>query len=315
MYFNAPHFNTPKNSSAVPGTSRRTLLKYLAAAGAAAASATALASCGLGGASAGNSRTIRLISSQVKVYEEPVTIAARLLKDAGWDLQTTFVNDINQPNIAVANGEADANCFQHMAYLAQFNRDQGLDLVPLFYIRNSPAVLYSYKHKAVTDLPDGATVSIPVDTANNGRALFMLRAHGLLDLADGVTVVTASQQDITANPRNLKFVEVDQLSLSQTLEDVDAGFMFQSTAVDAGIHEKATVIAEEQEDDEIPYRSIFAGTREFAGSEAADALRTAVQSDEVREFFAGYQDGFFQLPWDEDPLPAFEQLSASVTAS
>lgn len=301
------HSITPKNSSAPPALSRRTLLAYLAAAGAAA---PVLAGCGFRSADAGtDERTIRLISSQVKVYEEPVGIAGRLLAEKGWKLQPTFVNDINQPNIAVANGEADANCFQHMAYLAQFNRDKGLDLVPLFYIRNSPAVLYSRRHAALADLPDGATISIPVDPANNGRALFMLRAHGLLELSDGVTVVNASQQDITANPRNLSFVEVDQLSLSQTLADVDAGFMFQSTAIDAGIDKEATVVAEEQEADEVPYRSVFAGTREFAAGEGARELRAAVQSPEVRDFFAGYQDGFFQLPWDEDPLPAFEQLS------
>ena len=302
------HSLTPKNSSGPAALSRRTLLAYLAAAGAAA---PVLAGCGFRSASGADTdnRTIRLISSQVKVYEEPVTIAGKLLAGKGWSLQPTFVNDINQPNIAVANGEADANCFQHMAYLAQFNRDKGLDLVPLFYIRNSPAVLYSQRHAALADLPDGATISIPVDPANNGRALFMLRAHGLLELSDGVTVVTASQQDITANPRNLKFVEVDQLSLSQTLADVDAGFMFQSTAIDAGIQDKAAVVAEEQEEDAVPYRSIFAGTREFAAGEGARELRAAVQSPEVREFFAGYQDGFFQLPWDEDPLPAFEELS------
>ncbi|MET4060687.1 D-methionine transport system substrate-binding protein [Arthrobacter sp. UYP6] len=297
---------TPKNSSGAP--SRRTLLAYLAAAGAAA---PVLAGCGFqtaADAGAGN-RTIRLISSQVKVYEEPVVIAGKLLAQKGWKLEPTFVNDINQPNIAVANGEAEANCFQHMAYLAQFNRDKNLDLVPLFYIRNSPAVLYSQRHTSLADLPDGATISIPVDPANNGRALFMLRAHGLLELSDGAKVVTASQQDITANPRNLKFVEVDQLSLSQTLADVDAGFMFQSTAIDAGIHEQAAVVAQEQEEDEIPYRSVFAGTRDFAAGAGARELRAAIQSPEVREFFAGYQDGFFQLPWDEDPQPAFEALS------
>lgn len=290
-----------KNSS--PNAfSRRTLLRSLAAA-AVAAPVLGATGCGFSGAAAGGSgdKTITIISSPVKVYEEPVKIAQKLLADKGWTLEVQFVSDINQPNLSVAQGEADANCFQHGAYLMKFNEDKGLDLVPLFYIRNSPAVLYSYKYKDLEQLPDGAKISIPVDPANNGRALFMLRSKGLLELRDGVNVVTTSQADITSNPKNLQFVEIDQLSLSQTLKDVDAGFMFQSTAVDAGIHEQANIVAEEEEEDAIPYRALFAAKPEFAGTEKAKALQEAIQSPEVAEFFKTYQDGFFQLPWDEDP--------------
>jgi D-methionine transport system substrate-binding protein len=289
------------DSSLSAGLSRRSLLRSLAVA-AASVPVLGAAGCAASGASgASGDKTIRIISSPVKVYEEPVKIAQKLLADKGWTLQAQFVNDINQPNLAVAQGEADANCFQHGAYLEQFNKDKGLDLVPLFYIRNSPAVLYSYKYTDLKQLPDGAKISIPVDPANNGRALFMLRAKGLLELKDGISVVTASQADITANPKKFQFVEIDQLSLPQTLKDVDAGFMFQSTAIDAGVNKEAHLVAKEEHEDEIPYRALFAGTREFAGTEKAKVLREAIQSPEVAEFFKNYQDGFFELPWDEDP--------------
>jgi D-methionine transport system substrate-binding protein len=294
----------PKNSPSAPNVSRRSLLRGLLGA-AAAVPVLGTVGCGLSNAGAASGgagdKTIRIIASSVKSYQEPITIAQKLLAEKGWTLEAKFVNDIIQPNLSVAQGEYDANAFQHGAYLTQFNKDKGLNLVPLFYIRNSPAALYSYKHASLADLPQGGKVSIPVDPANNGRAFFMLQTHGLLTLREGPTVVTATKADIIDNPRNLEFIEVDQLSLSQTLEDVDAGFMFQSTAIDAGVHTQANLVAEDAVEDEIPYRSIFASTPEFAGTEKAKVLEEAIQSPEVAEFFKTYQDGFFELPWDDDP--------------
>lgn len=278
---------------------RRNFLK-LAAAGAGAFSVATLAGCGLaGGTASGSDKTIKMIVTESEPYQEPTKIAQKLLEAKGWKLEPTYVTDIVQPNLAVANGEYDVNFFQHNAYLKQFNADKGLDNVGLFYVYSGPGGLWSEKHKSLDELPDGAKIGIPVDTANNGRALFLLRDAGLLELSEA-TVVHTSQENITANPKNLKFVEVDQQSLVQTLPDVDAGFLIARMAADAG-HSKDDALAFEAEADQVPFRIVVAARPDFVGSEKAKALQEAYQSPEVKEWFENYQGGILPTPWDEDP--------------
>jgi D-methionine transport system substrate-binding protein len=171
---------------------RRNFLKY-ALAGAGAVSVSALTGCGLvnpGGASAAGSggKIIKIIVTESAPYQEPTKIAQKLLEAKGWTLEPTYVTDIIQPNLAVANGEFDANFFQHNAYLRQFNQDKGLENVGLFYVYSAPGGIWSDKYKSLAELPDGAKIGIPVDPANNGRALFMLRDAGLLELSEATVI-------------------------------------------------------------------------------------------------------------------------------
>ncbi|MCC9194976.1 MetQ/NlpA family ABC transporter substrate-binding protein [Arthrobacter sp. zg-Y916] len=285
---------------------RRNFLK-LALAGAGAASLTAATGCGLtGGAAASGDKTIKIIATESAPYQEPTKIAAELLKAKGWTLEATYVTDIIQPNLAVSNGEFDANYFQHGAYLQQFNVDQLLEVQPLFYVYGSPAGIWSKRYSSLQDLPDGARIALPVDPANNGRGLVLLRDAGLLELKEGVGVIHTSQETITANPKNFEFVEVDQQSLSKTLPDVDAGVLFVRLAAEIGLSPD-DALAFEKEADQIPFRCVVAGTAEFAETEKAKALQEAYQSPEVREWFAGYMHGVLPTPWDADPL---EDLSS-----
>ncbi|MBD8042211.1 hypothetical protein H9638_00125 [Arthrobacter sp. Sa2BUA2] len=280
---------------------RRNFLK-LALAGAGAASLTAATGCGLtGGASASDDKTIKIIVTESAPYQEPTKIAVELLKAKGWTLEPTYVTDIVQPNLAVSNGEFDANYFQHGAYLQQFNVDQKLEVQPLFYVYGSPGGIWSERYSSLQELPDGARIALPVDPSNNGRALLLLRDAGLLELKDGVGVIHTSQETITANPKNLTFVEVDQQSLSKTLPDVDAGFLFVRLAAEIGLSPD-DALAFEKEADQIPFRCVVAGTAEFAETEKAKVLKEAYQSPEVKEWFAGYMDGVLPTPWDADPL-------------
>jgi D-methionine transport system substrate-binding protein len=288
---------------------RRSFLKY-ALAGAGAVSVSALTGCGLvnpGGASAaGDGKTIKIIVTESAPYQEPTKIAQKLLAAKGWTLEPTYVTDIIQPNLAVANGEFDANFFQHNAYLRQFNHDKGLENVGLFYVYSAPGGIWSDKYKSLAELPDGAKIGIPVDPANNGRALFMPRDAGLLELSEA-TVIHTSQKNITANPKKLQFVEVDQQSLAKTLPDVDAGFLVARMAADAK-HTRADALAFESDADQVPFRIVVAGRKDFAGSEKASALREAFQSPEVKAWFASYQNGILPTPWDQDPAADITKL-------
>lgn len=281
---------------------RRHFLR-LALAGSGAAALAAATGCGFSSStsSAADDRRIRIIVTESAPYQEPTKIAQRLLKEQGWTLDATYVTDIIQPNLAVSNGEFDANYFQHGAYLQQFNADKNLQLEPLFYVYGSPGGIWSERWKSLQELPHGARIALPVDPANNGRALVLLRDAGLLELQDGVGVIKVSQESITANPRNLEFVEVDQQSLSKTLPDVDAGFLFVRLAAEIGLTVEEA-LAFEAEADQLPFRCVVAGTAAFAATEKARVLQEAYQSEEVRGWFADYMGGVLPTPWDTDPL-------------
>ncbi|WP_029089754.1 MetQ/NlpA family ABC transporter substrate-binding protein [Brevibacterium album] len=254
-------------------------------------STLSLTGCGLVQA-AGNDDTISLIVTESAPYQEPTEIAKELLAEEGWTLETTYVTDIVQPNQVVSQGEYDANFFQHQAYLHQFNQDNGTDVVPAFSVYYAPSGIFSLRHDSIEDLPDGATISLPVDTANNGRGLKLLAEAGALEIDESVPVTELSQADITDNPRDFQFVEIDQQSTAQTLPDVDAGLAFSRLVAEAGHSvEETALILEEDEETRVPYTNVLAVTPENLDSEKTRALQEAYQSPEVEQWYADYLDG------------------------
>ncbi|MDA3630091.1 MetQ/NlpA family ABC transporter substrate-binding protein [Saccharopolyspora sp. WRP15-2] len=261
----------------------------------------ALGGCGLAGGTASDDRTISIVATDSPPYHDPLEIARRQLEAQGWQLDVRYVTDIVQPNHAVSAGEADFNFFQHGAYLQTFNRDNGTDVVPLFYVVGSPAGLYSTRYDDIAQLPDGARIALPVDPANNGRALHLLAEAGRLKLRDGAQVVTTSQRDIVDNPHRYSFVEVDQQTLTQTLPDVDAGFLFSRQAIEIGLDVEGSALLREKDVDAVPYRIVVGGRPDEVGSEKARALQAALHSPQVAGFFKRFYGDWAPLPWTEDP--------------
>ncbi|MER5390659.1 MetQ/NlpA family ABC transporter substrate-binding protein [Saccharopolyspora sp. NPDC002686] len=261
----------------------------------------ALGGCGLAGGTASDDRTISIVATDSPPYHDPLEIARRQLEVQGWQLDVRYVTDIVQPNHAVSAGEADFNFFQHGAYLQTFNRDNGTDVVPLFYVVGSPAGLYSTRYDDIAQLPDGARIALPVDPANNGRALHLLAEAGRLKLRDGAQVVTTSQRDIVDNPHRYSFVEVDQQTLTQTLPDVDAGFLFSRQAIEIGLDVEGSALLREKDVDAVPYRIVVGGRPDEVGSEKARALQAALHSPQVAAFFKQFYGDWAPLPWTEDP--------------
>ena len=255
-------------------------------------SAAALAGCGLTQASsAEEDKTITFIVTESEPYQEPTEIAKELLAEEGWDLQPTYVTDIVQPNQVVSEGEYDANFFQHAAYLRQFNVDNGTRVEPAFTVYDAPAGVFSLKHDSIADLPDGATISLPVDRSNNGRAIALLAHEKLIEIDDSVPITELSQESITDNPKNLQFVEIDQQSSAQTLPDVDAGFSTIRFQAEAGYDVEDTMLAFEDYEDNFDF-SIVVGVGEGErDSEKIQALQRALQSDEVQQWYDNYLDG------------------------
>ncbi|MFL4477448.1 MetQ/NlpA family ABC transporter substrate-binding protein [Paeniglutamicibacter sp. ORCA_105] len=262
-----------------------------------------LTGCGLTGNSAtgAENMTIKLIVTESAPYQEPTKIAQKVLESEGWEVQVKYVTDIVQPNLAVANGEYDANYFQHASYLAQFTKDKDIDVETAFYMYGSPGGLYSQKHKTIDELPQGAKIAIPVDPANNGRALALLAKAGVLKVDENKSVIHLSQNDILENPKGISFTEVDQQSLSKTLPDVDAGFLFVRLGAELGLTPQDALLFEEDAD-ALPFICVVAAKPGFAETEKGKALQNAYQSDEVRTWFKKYIDGVLPTPWDRDPV-------------
>jgi D-methionine transport system substrate-binding protein len=252
--------------------------------------------CGRKGAAPDN-KVVRFIMSDAGFNSEIVPILQREMAAQGFTLQWAVVNDIIQPNKLVDDGSADANSFQHEPYFDQFVADHGLtNITRGFYTVFSPSGLYSKKYKSLTQVPDGATFGIPVDPANNGRALFMLQDHGLLQLRSGVTVTHASLRDITENPHRYKFKEVDQLMLQRALDDVDVGFLFSVIAMRAGFNPRNDALAFEDDVRATPYKGIVAVRKDLVGTPKIIALQKAYASEALKTYYRGkYGDSIIFL--------------------
>lgn len=280
--------------------------------------APSLTACGLTGSASAegdaSDKTISLIVTESAPYQEPTEIARELLAEDGWELETTYVTDIVQPNQVVSQGEYDANYFQHLAYLRQFNADNGTEVEPAFSTYYQPSGIFSLQHDSFEELPDGAEISLAVDTANNGRGIKLLADHGLLEIDESVPVTELSQADIIDNPKNFQFIEIDQQSSAHTLTDVDAGFAFARLVAEAGhdVHDVALAL-EDDDDVRRPYTNVIAVQPGEQHSEKTRALQRAYQSPEVQEWFADYLDGAIEYN-DDITIDNAQEIWAEFTA-
>jgi len=226
--------------------------------------------------------TITLVAADSPQTLEIIATLKDELSKQGFDLKHVVVNDIVLPNKMVEEKQADANMFEHEVYMKQWNADHGTHIVPAFYTTFLPAGLFSKKYTDIKALPDGARVGLPVDPANEGRALMMLQDNGLLTVKPGIDVVHLSVHDVTDNPHKLQFIEVDQQMLLRTLDDVDIGFLFGGTAVQSGLTLSHDALAVEHADGN-PYKSIIGTRAELLGTPKIQALQHAYQSDHMKQ--------------------------------
>ncbi|WP_300345356.1 MetQ/NlpA family ABC transporter substrate-binding protein [Nesterenkonia sp.] len=272
----------------ITGTPRRRSAAVVVALAAAAAGT----GCGL----IEDEQTISIMVTESAPFQEPVEMAADRLQEQGYELDITYVTDIVQPNQVVDRGEYDANYFQHLAYLHHFNSANDTEVEPLFSVYYAPAGLYSLQHDSLEALPEGAEINLPVDPSNNGRALQLLADEGLIEIDESVPVIELTQDDITANPRQLQFVETDQQSAAQVLPDVDAGFSFVRLVAEAGYDLEETQLAIEDGREEIstPFTCVVAVGPDGVTDEQAQALQDAFQSEEIEQWFEDYQGGVLE---------------------
>jgi D-methionine transport system substrate-binding protein len=214
-----------------------------------------------------------------------------LIKDdlaaQGISLKVVEFTDYVQPNVAVLSGDLDANFFQHIPYLGT-NADWSAKLVSAFGVHVEPFGLYSAKYKNVNDLPNGAVIAIPNDPSNGGRALLLLQAKGLITLKEGAGL-TATSRDVTGNPKNFRFRELEAAQLPRSLQDVDAAAINGNYALEAGLNPiKDSLIIEGADS---PYVNIVVVLKGKEGDSRIVALKKALLSQKVKDYINGHYDG------------------------
>lgn len=238
----------------------------------------AFAGCSSSNSSEESKKTIKVGATPVP-HAEILEQAKPLLAAKGYTLEIVEFTDYVTPNTALAEGELDANFFQHIPYLEEFNKEKGLSLVYTAKVHIEPMGIYSNKVEDLASLADGATIAIPNDPSNGARALRVLEAAGLIKVAEGDLV---SKLDITENPKNFVIEELEAAMLPRQLENVDAAVINTNYALEADLNPTADALALESSDS--PYSNILVARADNKDSEAIKALSEVLNSAEIKKF-------------------------------
>lgn len=235
------------------------------------------------------------LAGELKVGATPVPHAELLnlvkedLKTEGVDLKVVEFTDYVTPNLALAEGELDANFFQHFPYLEKFSNERGLNLVSAGKVHVEPLGVFSQKIKDIKDLSNKATIAIPSDPSNGGRALILLHNSGIIKLNDP-TNLYVTEFDIVENPKKLKFKPIEAAQLPRVLPDVEAAVINGNYALEAGFSpvEDSLLL----EGAESPYANIIAVKSGDESKEDIQKLLKALQSKKVSDYIgANYKGG------------------------
>jgi D-methionine transport system substrate-binding protein len=209
-------------------------------------------------------------------------VKKNLAKKAGLDLQVKEFQDYIVPNTATEDGSVGANYFQNQPYLDDFNNKRGTHIVPVVTVHLEPLGLYSHKVKSADALKSGATIAVPNDAVNEARALKLLAANGLITLKSGVGN-EATVQDISKNPKNLKFKEIEAAQTPRSLDDVDAAVVNGNYAISAGLKPAKNALVLESAKNN-PYGNFLAVKKGNEDDPRVKKLAKLLTSPEVKKF-------------------------------
>ncbi len=227
------------------------------------------------------------LADTLKVGATPVPHAELLnlvkpdLAKQGIELEIIEFTDYVTPNLALSDGELDANFFQHLPYLETFAKERRLDLVSAGNVHVEPIGLYSSKHDSLKDLKKRATIALPNDPANGGRALILLHNNGIITLKDPTNLL-ATEFDIVKNPKKLKFKLLEAAQLPRVLKDVDFAVINGNFALEAKLDPREDAVLTEGK--ESPYANIIAVEDGDQDDKEIVALLKALQSEKVRKY-------------------------------
>ncbi len=216
-------------------------------------------------------------------HAEILEVVKGLLAQQGVTLDIVEFDDYIIPNTALEEGELDANYFQHITYLNNFNEEHDTHLVSVAEIHYEPFAIYPGKCASLTDLPDGAKIAVPNDGTNEARALLLLQANGLITIKEGVGL-SATKLDIAENPHGYDIVEMEAKLLPSVLADVDLAVINGNYALGAGLTADQALAFEDASEATQPYVNVLAVKEGRENDPAIQALVAALQSQEVKDF-------------------------------
>ena len=224
-------------------------------------------------------------------HAEILEAAKDALKAEGYELKVVEYTDYVQPNLALESKSLDANYFQHLPYLENFNKERGTKLVSVAAIHYEPFGIYAGKSKDLKSLPEGAKIAVPNDVTNEARALLLLADQGLITLKDN-TDINATKQDIVENPHNIEIVEVEAAQVPRSLQDVDFGVVNGNFAIASGLN-VADALATEAADSVAAktYANIVVVREGDEKSEKTQALVKALTTAEIKQFIENKYKG------------------------
>lgn len=229
-----------------------------------------------------------VVGCTAKPHAEILEVVKPLLAKENVDLEIKVFTDYAQLNPALKDGQIDANFFQHIPYLDDYNKNNNSNLEWTVKVHNEPMGIYSKKIDSLDKLADGATVGIPNDASNGGRALMVLEKANLIKLKDGAGV-TATDKDIVDNPKNLQIKMMDAAILPRTLDDADICVINSNYALEAKLNPIKDSLFMEPKDS--PFANVLVVNSKDKNNPAIIKLNKALQSPEVKKFLEDTYQG------------------------
>ena len=241
------------------------------------------------------SSTVIRVGASPSPHAEILEFAKDQLAAKGYELEIVEFTDYVMPNVALYEGDLDANFFQHTPYLDNYNEQNGTDLVSACKVHFEPMGLYSETLTSVSDVAEGSKVGVPNDPTKEARALNLLEAQGLIKLREGAGL-NATPLDIEENPLNLEFVELEAAQLPRNLSEFAIAAINGNYAIEAGILDKVIVNEAADSESAQEYANILAVRNGELETDKTKALVEALTSDETREFInTQYEDQFIPV--------------------
>ena len=243
------------------------------------------------------------VAASATPHAEILEEAKPLLEKEGYELEVTVFDDYVRPNEVVESGEFDANYFQHIPYLDQFNEEKGTHLVNAGGIHYEPFGIYPGTKDSLDDLEDGDSIAVPNDTTNEARALLLLQDNGIITLKDGAGL-NATVKDIAENPHNVEIVELEAAQVARVTGETAYVVLNGNYALEAGFSVGKDALAYEKSDSEAAktYVNVIAVKEGNENSDKIKALVDVLKSDEIKDFinenYQGSVDGAV-IPFDD----------------
>jgi D-methionine transport system substrate-binding protein len=216
------------------------------------------------------------------------------LEEKGYTVEIKEFNDYVQPNLALENGSLDANLFQHEVYMKAFAKENDMELSSVITVPTAPIGIYSNKYDSLEEIEPGSTVAIANDPTNLARGLTVLKDNGVIKFDSEVDPLRASVDDITSNPKELKFKPVEAAQLPRTLESVDLAAINGNFAISAGLDLTKALVRDKLPENIINRVVVLTKNKD---KQYVKDIKEAVQSDAFKKVIKEEFQGFHKPDW------------------